>query len=345
MKTKPNTDYWNVPAKIAPNNFINKSLSNWSFNIAVGCSHACVFCYVPEVSTRKMAGANGPLTKRGVTDPDAQWGEYVFLRPWHEPAFLASLAKAEKTPVSKLNPDGNRAVMLCTTTDPYMIIRNEDAAKQKELNADRALMVRRSLELIRDHSTLNVRILTRSPLARQDFDVMRSLGNRLLFGMSLPTLDDRLARIYEPSAPGPLKRLETLKLAKAAGIPVYVAIAPTFPESDHLDMKRVFEAVAALDPVTVFHEPINIRADNVARIAANARALGVSVRSEVFATKDSWARYSMEQMSIAEVLANEFGIADRLHLWPDADLVKFVPAEWLNRWWGKISAWPKPKQP
>ena len=39
-------------------------------------------------------------------------------------------------------------------------------------------LVRRSLELIRDHSTLNVRILTRSPLARADFDLFKSFGTR-----------------------------------------------------------------------------------------------------------------------------------------------------------------------
>src|SRR5213594_4283910 len=37
-------------------------------------------------------------------------------------------------------------------------------------------IVRRSLEIIRDESTLNVRILTRSPLARRDFDLFVTFG-------------------------------------------------------------------------------------------------------------------------------------------------------------------------
>jgi DNA repair photolyase len=62
-------DYWHAPALIAPNNFVYKSLSNWSFNIAVGCSHACRFCYVPSAATIKQ----GPQLKRyGVEDPDVQ---------------------------------------------------------------------------------------------------------------------------------------------------------------------------------------------------------------------------------------------------------------------------------
>ncbi len=66
-------DFWQQPAVIAPNNFKYKSLSNWAFNISVGCSHACRFCYVPSAATNKQAPG---LAKYGVTDPDEEWGEY-----------------------------------------------------------------------------------------------------------------------------------------------------------------------------------------------------------------------------------------------------------------------------
>src|SRR3954471_1264937 len=80
--------FWHPPAVIAPNNFVFKSLSNWAFNVAVGCSHACRFCYVPSAATIKQ----GPkLAEYGVKDPDAQWGEYVLLRPWDEAKFMSSL--------------------------------------------------------------------------------------------------------------------------------------------------------------------------------------------------------------------------------------------------------------
>ena len=57
---------WTSPAIIAPNNFVYKSLSNWAFNIAVGCSHACRCCYVPSAATIRQ----GPqLAHYGVSDP------------------------------------------------------------------------------------------------------------------------------------------------------------------------------------------------------------------------------------------------------------------------------------
>lgn len=339
---------WQHPARIEPNNFKFKSLSNWSFNTAMGCAHACRFCYVPEVSTTRGTTAKA-LAVHGVADPDAEWGDYVGVRQWNESAFLASLRKAEATSPDELKPDGNRAVMFCTTTDPYQVLAGEQGAIHR-------FIVREALSLILNHSTVNVRILTRSPLARQDFDLMKSFGNRLLFGMSLPTLNDRLARIYEPHAPAPSRRLECLQAAKAAGLNIYVAVAPTYPECDLADLRRTFDAISPLNPITVFHEPVNIRAKNVERIAAHAQAIGERVDTTVFVTPADWRRYAVTQLNQAQFVAREAGLEARLHLWPDASLGSRAALEqaaewspetgyephlrWLQRWWNRVSEWP-----
>lgn len=142
---RPSCDFWHTSAVIAPNNFVFKSLSNWAFNTAVGCSHACRFCYVPSVATIKQGQR---LVHHGITDPDAQWGDYLLLRRWIEERFIGSLRAAERTPPERLKPDGHRAVMLCTTTDPYQVVRHPDPAQQRELTEHARFLVRRSLELI-----------------------------------------------------------------------------------------------------------------------------------------------------------------------------------------------------
>lgn len=342
------TGMWSSPAVIAPNNFVYESLSNWAFNVAVGCSHACRFCYVPSAATIKQ----GPkLAEYGVKDPDAEWGDYVLLRPWDEDKFLASLRSAENTPRSQLKSDGNRAVMYCSTTDPYQVIRHPDPERQRMLGQHARRLVRRSLELIRDHSTLNVRILTRSPLARADFDLFQSLGPRLLFGMSLPTLRNDLAKVYEPKAPAPSQRLAALRAAREAGLHVYVAVAPTYPECDEADLRATLRAVAGVEPVTIFHEPINIRAENVERIQSHADEMGVKLKTDVFVTREQWQDYAVDSLRTVERLANELGLTDQLHLWPDKSLGNLgisnrMPnptqhLRWLQRWWDRISEWPK----
>jgi DNA repair photolyase len=333
---------------ISANNFVYKSLSNWAFNVAIGCSHACRFCYVPSASTIKQAPR---LKKYGVNDPDEEWGNYVLLRPWDDKKFLASLHAAEATPKKSLKRDGNRAVIYCSTTDPYQNFIHPDIARQRELATAARHLVCRSLELIRDQSTLNVRILTRSPLARKDFDLFQSFGKRLVFGMSLPTLRNDLAKLYEPKAPPPSTRLATLRAAKEAGLHVYVAMAPTYPECDEVDLTATLKAIAELKPLTVFHEPINIRAENVARIAEEARMRGVRLNTDVFATRESWQKYALGSLKSVQLIAREVGLQDRLHLWPDkslgsADLVQRMPRpaeyrQWLFRWWNRISEWPR----
>jgi len=339
---------WSHPAVITANNFVHKSLSNWSLNIAIGCSHGCRFCYVPSSSTIKQADR---LKEYGVQDPDAEWGGYVLLRPWDEDKFLASLAAAERTPLAQLNFDGNRAVMLCTTTDPYQVFRHSNAARSKELTQQALTMVSRALELIRDNSTLNVRIMTRSPLARQHFALFKTFGHRLLFGMSLPTLRNDLAKVYEPQAPAPSQRLQTLLAAKTAGLNVYVAMAPTYPECDEADLRATLTAIKMVKPLTIFHEPINIRADNVDRIAAYGRALGVKLNTQVFDTRESWRDYSLESLQTVVRVSSELKISNQLHLWPDKKLgsqwvVESMPkpdqyVTWLKRRWERVSEWPR----
>lgn len=335
------SDLWERPPVIARNNFIYKSLSNWSLNTSVGCEHGCVACFVPSTSTVKMKHILEPL---GVTDPDAQWGEYVFVRRFDQLAFRRSLRAAVKEDLSgRLPADGNRAIILCSTTDPYQVIYNADPEKRAMLNAMMQTNVQESLKIIRDESNLNVRILTRSPLAIRDFDLMRSFGPRLMFGMSIPTLDEKISRIYEPNAPSVGKRRETLRKAKVAGLHVYVAMAPTYPECDKEDLQRTMKAWTEIEPLTIFHEPINMRAENVERIRKYAEEHGYTVNLDVFKTPRAWADYSKGQLEMVEQIATEFGLQERLHLWPDKNLTRHFGihfSQWAMKYWERVSEWP-----
>jgi DNA repair photolyase len=187
-------------------------------------------------------------------------------------------------------------------------------------------------------------------LAKADFDLFKSFGTRLLFGMSLPTLRNDLSKVYEPKAPAPSQRLAALHAAREAGLHVYVAVAPTYPESDEADLRATLEAVAAVEPLTIFHEPINIRADNVMRIEAQARSLGITLNTSVFLDSERWQDYAISALQTVERLSKEVGIADRLHLWPDKTLgtdkaVRRRPDPdqhkgWIKNWWERISEWP-----
>jgi len=365
------TGIWDkTPIGITENHFKHKSLSFGSCNIAQGCVHGCPFCYVTSTFTKPLIKL---FQQRGVSDPRAGWGQYLFLRRWDEEHFLKSLAKAELMQIPA-GHDGNRAVMFCTTTDPYPVA----AGAVEECKAARQLL-RYALELIRDRSTLRVRIQTRSPLATEDFDLFKSFGDRLVFGMSIPTLDMKLSHAYEPHAPNVKLRLAALQKAKEAGLNVYVAMAPTYPECNDEDIRTTLLEFRNLDLVTIFHEPINVRGYNVKRIIDSAKDAEASIipNTSVFDSPVKTMLYGLEQLLAVQRIATELGIADKLKLWPDESLIsksafmanrqeslkakypgiRLTPEQrqwlgkadeqayqqhlsWVHGWWAKISDWP-----
>ena len=339
-----------APVLIQPNNFVNKSLSNWSVNPFMGCQHGCEFCYVPDTSVTKQTKMLGSY---GVENPAIDWGRYLLVRPWDRAAFSRALRKAEETPLESLNPDGNRAVMYSTTTDPYQVIQGPTGEQLTELREIARNARRRSLEMIRDHSTLNVRILTRSPMAREDFELFASFGDRLMLGISLPTLDESLSQVYEPHVPGPKQRLKLLHDAHDAGLNSFVAVAPVFPECDYESLVALFEAVKGANPLTVFMEPVNIRLEVASRIQKSAARVGRDIDMSPFTDRDVWADYALLKLREAEEAARETGLSEHLHLWPDKALgaKKVVGRQpdpeiylaWLNEKWSRISEWPGKK--
>ena len=336
-----------TPATIVKNNFVFKSLCNFSLNLFIGCLHACRFCYVTDTSIKRIVKL---LRSHGIKDPVKDWGKYLLVRLYNRQKFMASLKKAEKTPADELKADGNRAVMLCTTTDAYQVIRNTDPETRKNLQRQADKLRRESLRLIQSKSSLNVRILTRSPMARKDFDLFKTFDDRLLLGTSLPTLDPKLAKVYEPKVSAPKHRLKLLLDARKHGINTFVAVAPVFPECDYDGLVELFSEVKRADPVTIFMEPVNLRLDIARRIEEEAAKVGYEINMEPYTNREAWADYAIGKLRDAERAAEEAGVADRLHLWPDKALgsKKVVERQpdpeayraWLDKWWNRISEWP-----
>lgn len=74
------------------------------------------------------------------------------------------------------------------------------------------------------------------------------------------------------------------------------------------------------------------------------------IRTDVFATRERWQDYAVNALQTVERLAEELGLADRLHLRPAKSLGNVGVANrmhkpmehlrWLRAWWGRISEWP-----
>jgi DNA repair photolyase len=146
----------------------------------------------------------------------------------------------------------------------------------------------------------------------RDFDLLVAHKEQVLLGTSLPYLDDALARVLEPHAASPSRRLKMLQKAFVCGIEVYVAVAPFMPFHDRRVMDEVLKAIRPLKPREVFCEVLNPKGDNL-EMMREALAAKYPVEAQMMANYSgpSWAMFTWKVLS--------FGLAknDRFIPWPD----------------------------
>lgn len=180
-------------------------LEDYTLNPYLGCSFNCLYCYV-----------NG-----------SKYGSRI-------PKDLSVKINAAEVLYRQLK---NRArkkeygiIALGSATDPYL-------HQEKDLKITREL-----LKIIyRFHFPLN--LFTKSNLILRDLDLLRKinesaklpsdldsqLGGGAIITFSFSTLDSEMARIFEPAAPSPCVRLETMATLKKEGFLVGACLMPVLP--------------------------------------------------------------------------------------------------------------------
>jgi DNA repair photolyase len=86
-------------------------------------------------------------------------------------------------------------------------------------------------------------VITKSSGIERDLDLLAPLARDHLAAVyvSIPTLDAELARIMEPRAAAPQRRLKTIEKLAAAGVPVGVSVSPMIPFINEPELEHVLE--------------------------------------------------------------------------------------------------------
>ncbi|MBI3615911.1 MAG: radical SAM protein [Candidatus Omnitrophica bacterium] len=81
-------------------------------------------------------------------------------------------------------------------------------------------------------------IITKSILIRRDIDLLKQLAQEasVTVSISIPFLDEEVARAVEPGAPTIARRFETIALLAEAGVPVGIGVAPIIPGLNDRDI-------------------------------------------------------------------------------------------------------------
>lgn len=125
-------------------------------------------------------------------------------------------------------------ITLGANTDPYQPV-------ERELQISRKL-----LQVLKEFKH-PVSIITKSALVQRDSDILADMAKENLAQVfvSTTTLDKGLARIMEPRAATPDKRIETIATLNKLGIPTHVMTAPMIPFVNDHEMEKILEAAYA----------------------------------------------------------------------------------------------------
>ncbi len=185
-----------------------------SINPYRGCEHGCVYCFARP--THAYLGLS----------PGLDFESKLFAKP-----------EAAKLLERELSAPGYvpRTIAIGTNTDPYQPIEREHQ------------VMRRILEVL-DRFSHPVGIVTKSALVTRDIDILARMARRRLarVGVSVTTLDPKLARVMEPRAATPPRRLDALRQLSEAGIPTSVMVAPVIPALNDSEIERILDAAAAV---------------------------------------------------------------------------------------------------
>jgi DNA repair photolyase len=185
-----------------------------SINPYRGCEHGCIYCFARP--THAYLGLS----------PGLDFETKLFAKPDAAKLLERELSAAGYVP---------RTIAIGTNTDPYQPIEREHQ------------IMRRILEVL-DRCGHPVGIVTKSALVLRDLDILARMAQRDLVkvALSVTTVDPRLARVMEPRAATPPRRLEALRQLTAAGVPTSVMVAPVIPALNDAEIERILDAAAAV---------------------------------------------------------------------------------------------------
>ena len=180
-------------------------MDDYTLNLYSSCAFNCLYCYIR--GSKYGSNLESSLSVK-----------------------INALEVLEKQLHNRARKGQYGIVVLSSATDPYLKIE-----KQYELT-------REALKLMLRYR-FPVHMITKSDLIVRDFDLLQEidatallpddlknrLGRGAILSFSFSTLDDRVGAIFEPGAPSPSIRLQTVKKAKAAGFLSGVSLMPLLP--------------------------------------------------------------------------------------------------------------------
>ncbi len=178
---------------------------------------------------------------------------YCFARPTHSYLNLSPGLDFETRIVAKVNAaERLRGAFMSRAYEPALI--NLGSATDAYQPAERRLRITRGVIEVLAEFGHAFALVTKSSGVERDIDLLAPMAAQRLFSayVSVTTLDAKLARVMEPRAASPQRRLRTIETLARAGIPVGVSFSPVIPFVNEPELEKVLEAAADAGATSAF---------------------------------------------------------------------------------------------
>jgi DNA repair photolyase len=171
---------------------------------------------------------------------------YCYARPSHEYlGFGAGTDFERKLMVKRRAPELLREAFEKKSWQGELVVFSGNTDCYQPLERQLAL-TRGCLEVCVEYRN-PVHVITKGATVERDFELLAALAREADAGItvSIPFLDEAVARAMEPYAPPPARRFEIVRRAAAAGIDVSINVAPLIPGLNDRDVVPLLEAARA----------------------------------------------------------------------------------------------------
>jgi DNA repair photolyase len=178
---------------------------------------------------------------------------YCFARPTHSYLGMSPGVDFETRIIAKVNAaERLRNAFAARGYVPSPI--NIGAATDAYQPVERKLLITRSVIEVMAECAHPFSLVTKSSGVERDLDLVAPMAARGLVGVyvSVTSLDPALARILEPRAAAPHRRIRTIETLARAGVPVGVSVSPIIPFLNEPEIERILETVAGAGASSAF---------------------------------------------------------------------------------------------
>jgi DNA repair photolyase len=178
---------------------------------------------------------------------------YCFARPTHSYLGMSPGVDFETRIIAKVNAaERLRDAFAARAYVPSPI--NIGAATDAYQPVERKLLITRSVIEVMAECAHPFSLVTKSSGVERDLDLVAPMAARGLVAVyvSVTSLDPALARILEPRAAAPHRRIRTIETLARAGVPVGVSVSPIIPFLNEPEIERILETAAGAGARSAF---------------------------------------------------------------------------------------------